>query len=339
MVRVLLTGASGFVGHHVAEHILKTTEWEIVTLDRLARTARNGYDRLRDVDAYDHERVRRFTHDLNQPIGEGLRKEIGPLDYVLHIAAESHVDRSITEPVPFVMNNVASALTMLEYARKLPDLNRFVYFSTDEVYGSAPEGKDYREGDRHNPGNPYAASKSAAESIVRSYANTYGVPAIITNGMNFIGERQDPEKFLPLVIKRALSGEKVYIHGTPDKRKAGSRYYIHARNAGAALVFILQETTETLCNYQADVGVFNVVGEREYDNLAFASLVAMATGNELNYEIVDFHSSRPGHDLRYGLDGTKLRRLGYNPPVTIEDSIKRVVEWSLRDENKHWLGL
>lgn len=338
MKRVLITGASGFLGHHVCEDIIKNTDWEIVTIDRLSHTAKDGFDRLRDVDVYDSKRLFRFTHDLNQPIGDGIIKEIGHIDYVFHIAANSHVDTSIEQPVDFSMNNVKSCLEMLEFARKLPSLEKFIYFSTDEVYGTAPEGVDYAEGDRHNPGNPYSASKSAAEAMCRAYANTYKVPIVITNTMNIIGERQDPEKFLPLVINKVLDDEIVFIHGTPDKTKAGQRHYLHARNIGAALRFIVEKTTELLSPVDAGEGVFNIVGEKEFDNLTFAQTIAQYVGKELKYEIVDFHSARPGHDLRYALDGNKLKSYGFKYPVPVDESIKNIVEWTLKPENKKWLN-
>lgn len=341
MKRVLLTGSCGFVGHHLVEGLLKGTDWEIITVDRLSYSARNGYDRLRDISAYDDKRVFRFQHDLNQPLGEGLRKELGHIDYVLHVAAESHVDRSISSPVPFVLNNVNSTLMLLEFARDKKaegdPVEKFLYFSTDEVYGTAPEGVFYKEGDAHNPGNPYSASKSASEACVAAYANTYGLPCVITNTMNIIGERQDKEKFLPLVINKVLKGEKLLIHADKTKTKAGQRHYLHARNISEALIFILTSTSETLNGHDVTKGRFNIVGEVESDNLEFAQMIARCVGGELDYEMVDFHSSRPGHDMRYALDGSKLSRLGFKYPVTLEQSVKKIVDWSLRPENKRWL--
>lgn len=337
MKRVLVTGASGFLGHHVCEHILKNTDWEIVTIDRLSHTAKNGFDRLRDVQVYDDSRVHSFTHDLNQPIGEGIRKEIGHVDFILHLAANSHVDTSITHPVEFSMNNIQSTLRMLEYAREIEGLEKFLYFSTDEVFGTAPEGVSYKEGDRYNPGNPYSASKAGSEMFVRAYSNTYKVPCVITNTMNIIGERQDPEKFLPLIINKVLDGEMIYIHGTADKTEAGKRHYLHARNIGAALVHILDNTQDLINEVDNTLGMYNIVGDKEFDNLEFARTVGKYVPGELKAEIVDFHSSRPGHDLRYALDGSKLSSTGFIYPVGVEESIKNVVEWTLREENKRWL--
>lgn len=332
---VLLTGASGFVGHHMVEAILKNTDWNIITTDRLSKTTHHGFDRLRDIKAFDDTRVTRYTHDFNQPVGEGLQKEIGHVDYFLHIASASHVDNSIEDPVGFVQNNVNVALHALEYARKIQGLKKFLYFSTDEVYGTAPEGVNYKEGDRYNSGNPYSASKAAAEQICYAYSNTYKIPIVITNGMNILGERQHPEKYLPKIINYVLEGKTLPIHSNAEKTKAGQRHYIHARNVADAVLFILENTDETLDNIDSSKGKFHIVGEREMDNLELAQMVAGFVGKPLKYEMVDFHSQRPGHDLRYSMSGEKLAKLGWKPPVTIEDSIKKIVEWTL--DNDRWL--
>jgi len=142
--------------------------------------------------------------------------------------------------VPFVENNIKSTLHLLEFARRMPKLKNFVYFSTDEVYGSAAEGEAFKEGDPHKPSNPYSASKSAAEMICHSYYNTYGIPLVVMNVMNAFGERQHPEKFIPLCINKISRGEELTIHAYTGAQKAGSRWYIHARNIAAAVLFVLQ---------------------------------------------------------------------------------------------------
>ena len=185
MQKILVTGGAGFIGHHFVEHFLKETDWGIIVFDKL-NYASKGFDRLRDINVFDEKRVKIFTLDLNQPISVGITQEVGKVDYILNLASESHVDLSITEPVPFIENNVHLMLNMLEWARKLEGLKKFVQFSTDEVYGTAEEGINFKEGSRHNPGNPYSASKSAQEAICRAYANTYGLPIIISNSMYFI---------------------------------------------------------------------------------------------------------------------------------------------------------
>jgi len=335
--RILLTGGNGHVGCHLIEHILKNTDWDIVNIDKLSYSS-EGFDRIKDIQAFDNKRVTTYTYDLIHPLSEGLKKEMGvDFDYILHIAAESHVDNSINHPRKFITNNIQSTITMLEFARAVKP-KKFLYFSTDEVYGSAPKDLDYTEGDRHNAGNPYSASKSASEQIVRAYANTYKIPCVITNTMNILGERQHPEKYLPKVINCVLDGKTLPVHSNKDKTKAGTRFYIHARNVSDAVLFVLEKTDELLDNYDASQGTFNIVGEKELDNLELAQMIAKEVGGELKYEMVDFHSQRPGHDLRYALDGNKMKKLGWAPPHTIEKSIKNIVEWSLRDCNKKWLG-
>ena len=336
MKKVILTGANGFVGHHILEHFLKKTDWEIYCLDKLSY-ASSGHDRIRDINVFNDERVKIFTTDLCLSFPEGLIKELGDISYIFHVAAESHVDNSISDPVPFVQNNINSSLHILEYAKSLKNLEKFIYFSTDEVYGSAPVGKNYKEGERFNCGNPYSASKGAAECICQSYANTYGMPIIITNTMNVIGERQHPEKYIPKVVKKVLNGEVVTIHSNKEKTKAGSRFYIHARNIADALLHILNNCDETLDNYDSSKGRFNIVGEKETDNLQLAQLIAKILGKELKYEMVDFHSQRPGHDLRYALDGEKMKSIGWTHPVAFEESLENTINWTL--DRKEWLEI
>ena len=327
-MRILITGGAGFIGHHFCEHILKNTDWEIAILDKL-NYASSGFDRLRDVKVYDSKRVRIFTHDISLPVVDGISKEIGQVDYIVHMGAETHVDKSITDPVPFVVSNVIGTMRMLEYARTVKDLKMFIYFSTDEVFGPAPGNKLYKEWDRYNSGNPYSASKAGGEELCLAWANTYKVPVVVTHCMNVFGERQNVEKFVPKVIKSCLSGDKVTIHSNKEKTKAGVRCYIHARNVAAAVLFIINKG-------RGGTDKFNIVGEKEVDNLQMAMLISKIVGKPLNYEMVDFHSSRPGHDLRYGLDGEKMRSLGWAIPAKFEDSLAKTVNWTLA--NDKWLS-
>lgn len=337
MKRVLLTGASGFVGSHVLRHILANTDWEVVCLvsfqhrgltDRI-RLAVSGYDD-------DYQRVTVLRHDLTAPISIVLADNIGPIDYVINVASESHVDRSIEAPAPFILNNVALMTTMLDYARMM-DIEAFLHVSTDEVYGPAPEGHAHMEWlDVHLPSNPYSASKSAQEAVAYSYWRTYDVPLIITNTMNIVGEMQDPEKFVPMVIRRVLLEQEVPIHASPDGAVIGSRFYLHARNQADGLLFAL--TRQVPSWREADFPAkWHIVGEREVNNLEMAAMVAEFVGKPLKYDLVDFHSSRPGHDLRYALDGGLIRAAGWEAPFSLEDSLRRTVEWTLR--HPEWLNL
>jgi dTDP-glucose 4,6-dehydratase len=329
-MKIIITGGCGFIGHHFVEHIYKNTDWNIIIIDKLSY-ASNGFERMRDTDTINDNRVKIFTSDLILPLSHGLIKEIGTdVDYIVHMAAETHVDNSILDPKLFINNNIQSTVNLLEYARiHLTNLKTFFYFSTDEVFGPALGDTLYKEWDRHKPTNPYSASKSAAEQICVAYENTYKTPLMIVNVMNAFGERQHVEKFIPLCIKKILNNEKIYIHSYPDKKTSGTRFYIHARNIAEAVLFLIKNGT---------IGEkYNISGEREVSNLEIAQLIAksMNKENELNYELIDFHSSRPGHDLRYGLDGTKLFNMGFKLPLNFEESLKKTVEWTL--QNQKWL--
>ena len=329
--KILITGGCGFIGHHVVEHFAKTTDCNIVVIDKLSY-ASLGYDRLRDTGVM--ERVKAFACDLVQPIPEGIIYELGnKIDFIVHMAAETHVDNSIADPVPFIRNNVDSTISILEYTRKLKqqgcDLKAFFYFSTDEVFGPALGSTLFEEWDRHKPTNPYSSSKSAAENICIAYENTYKIPLMIVNVMNAFGERQHPEKFIPKCIRKVMKGEKVHIHSYPDKKRAGTRFYIHARNIAAAVQFLLNN---------GSIGEkYNITGEREVDNLELAQFIAEVCGKPLEYEMVNHHETRPGHDLRYGLDGTKMSKMGWKLPLGFKESLRNTITWTLA--NPQWLNL
>ena len=224
------------------------------------------------------------------------------------------------------MNNVSSTLNMLEFARICkPQL--FIQFSTDEVYGQAKKGEYHKEWDAIKPSNPYSASKAGQEALVIAYWRTYGVPVIITNTMNIYGQYQDKEKFVPLVIDKIMKGEVVFIHGYPDKKEAGTRFYLHARNIASAIQFIVENVEPKLYPEIDRPERFNVVGEVELDNLTLAQKIATILGKELKYEITDAHSTRPGHDVRYALDGQKLKNYGFSYPVSFEESLEATVKW------------
>jgi dTDP-glucose 4,6-dehydratase len=261
-------------------------------------------------------------------------ERIGPVDYIWNLASESHVDRSITDPRPFIENNVRLAITMLEYAR-LARPEVFIQVSTDEVYGPAPEGVDFPEWSPIVPSNPYSASKAAQEAIAISYWRTYSVPLIITNTMNLIGERQDTEKFIPSTIAKVHADKIVTVHG--NEQEIGSRFYIHARNHADALLFLTNAVKPALFDRDTvdKPDRFNVRGEREVNNLEMAEMIADILGKKLKYQFLDFHRERPGHDPRYALDDKKLRDLGWTPPLPLFESLERTVSWTLR--NPEWL--
>jgi dTDP-glucose 4,6-dehydratase len=348
--RVLLTGAGGFAGAHCLEHLLASTSWHVVCTDSFRHKGKT--DRIAEVlDGHDDwaGRVTVVTHDLTAPFSTQLIRRIGPVDYVLAYAAESHVDRSITDPVPFIRNNVLVALSTLEYAR-LTRPEAVVLISTDEVYGPEVGGIPHPEWAPILPSNPYSASKAAAESAAIGYWRTYGVPVQIVNCMNLVGERQDPEKFVPKVIGACLRGEEVPIHGRPGN--IGTRHYLHARNLADGVVFLLQHQPPALfpahapadqigLTARADVRTadrpdrYNIASADRIDNLTLAKMIAEMTGRDLRYRLEDFHSTRPGHDPHYGLDPGKIGALGWKPPVPFEESLRRTVQWSLA--HPEWL--
>lgn len=333
MKRVLLTGASGFFGSHLLRHLLINTDWEFVC--PCSWQHKGTPERIDNaLVGIDKNRVKVITHDLTAPFTEITKKRIGNIDYILNIASNSHVNRSIDNPSEFIIGNTLLAFNMLELARELkPEV--FLQFSTDEVYGVAPEGVNHKEWSTIIPSNPYSASKAAQEAIAISYWRTYGVPVIITNTMNLFGETQDPEKYTAKLIKKIYDGEEVTVHGSENN--IGSRFYLHARNGADAVFFILKNLPPKMYNEGENLvpDRYNIVGDIEMNNLDLAKLVANILGKDLKYKLVDFHLGRPGHDRRYALDGSKLKELGWSAPMNFEESLKKSIEWTLK--NKQWL--
>ena len=344
-MRVLLTGAGGFVGHHTLAHFLKTTNWEIVATDSFRHFGTSA--RIRAVFEElpkERSRVIVITHDLSTPIDPVTAHQIGDIDVIVNMASDSHVDRSITDPRPFVENNVALALTMLEYARTLPNLKTFIQIGTDEVYGPAPIGTNHPEWSPQVPSNPYSASKSAQEALAISYWRTFNIPIVLTNTMNIIGERQDVEKFVPLIVRSLKNSVPVTVHATKNAKewKSGSRFYLHARNQADALRFLISKFIDTPHKYTDGLEKpprFNVRGEKEIENDELVLLIAKILGLKLEInslvEYVNVEGTRPGHDLRYALDGSLLKSLGWEPPVQFEDSLERTVNWTIN--NSEWI--
>ena len=343
MKNVLITGGAGFIAHHLISYLLKNTDWNIVSLDRLDYSGNlNRLDNiLSDLSNEQKSRVKIVYHDLKSEINPWLKKELGSVDIILHLAAGSHVDRSIDYPMEFVLDNVVGTANILEYARQIDEskkLERFVYFSTDEVFGPAPQGIDYKENDRYNSTNPYSATKAGGEELAVAYENTYKLPIYITHTMNVFGERQHPEKFIPMCIKKIRDGDIVTIHSDKSKKIPGSRHYIHANDVAQAIHFLLTLDTDFTSDYGgAKCPKFNIVGSEEINNLELAQIIADSQGKKLKYKMVDFHSSRPGHDLRYSLSGEKMKKLGWTPSIKLTERIKQVVDWSLK--NGSWIEL
>ena len=335
MKRLLLTGAAGFVGHHTLAHLLKTTDWEVVVTDSFRHFGTSS--RLRAVfeELPQHRnRVKEVTHDLSAPIDRVTASEIGQVNYIINMASNSHVDRSISDPRPFVENNVALQLTMLEFARTLTDLEVFLHISTDEVYGPAPIGQDHDEWSEIVPSNPYSASKAAQEALAISYWRTYGINISIVNSTNIIGEAQNIEKFLPKVISRILSSGIINIDTDLDGNM-GSRKYVYARDMVSAIWLIINNATNEKTNTGRDLPArFHISGSAEISNQMLVNLVGQALKVEPKIQLGV--SPRFGYDLRYELDSSKIRALGWEENLKIENSIEAICKWTLA--NQEWLS-
>lgn len=336
MTKVLLTGVSGSIGSHFLAHIMHNTDWDVVGVasfrhkgwtDRIVEVTKNHTDWL--------PRINILTHDLVGPFSELTKKKLGKIDYIINLAALSDVEASIYDPVTFIQNNVWSTLHLLEYAREVKP-KTFVMFSTDEVFGPTDGKSFYKEWDSLVPSNPYAASKACQEVIATAYWRTYGVPVVITHTMNNFAEMQQGSKF-PVMIQKAIErGEEITIHGESNG-EIGSRSYIHSRNVADAVLFILKNTKPTLHQPLAidKPDCYNIAGDKQLTNLELAQTIARLMGKELKYRIVDSHSARPGHDPHYGLDDSKLKALGWSPPVSFEESLKNTIDW--QTEHNEWI--
>ncbi|MGC5565350.1 dTDP-glucose 4,6-dehydratase [Streptomyces sp. FR-108] len=329
--RVLLTGAMGFVGSHMLHRLLESTDYEIVCPVTLRHHGNS--DRIADLLLTRPEwrqRVTTFLLDLACPIP--ATTPVGPVDYVLNIASESHVDRSIADPVPFVRNNVELILNVLEYARHAqPEL--VLHMGTDEEYGPAYGDYKHVEWDAVIPSNPYSASKAAQSALCTAYWRTYDLPVVLTRTMNLISPGQSAEKFVPMVIRKILAGETVTVHASPDG-VPGSRHWIDARDFAEAWLHLMGRPA-TRYPDGTEPDMWHIVGE-ERSNLEVAQTLAGILGKPLKYELVSFHESRPGHDLRYALDGSKLTQAGWKPRRPLEETLTDIVDWYI--DRPVWLA-
>lgn len=320
--RVLLTGGCGFIGSNLIRRLLECW-WgaEIVCLDRIDDAASLG--KLSPLVEEYGDRLRILWHDLRAPINATSLGLSGEFDYILHLAAGSHVDRSVREPLGFLMDNCMGTAHVLEYAREHLDPNgKCLIFSTDEVVGAAPEGVEFTEQAPMNALNPYAAAKAAGEVLAPAWANTYGLPIVVTRCTNVYGPAQHPEKFIPLCIRKIQNDETIQIHAKGGK--SSSRYYVHVDDVSDAVMTVLRQGGVI---GSVDTGRYNIAGAEEYDNLEVAKLVAQMLGRELRYELVDFVPNRPRHDMRYGLSGDRLHALGWKPRIGLVEGLERTVEW------------
>jgi dTDP-glucose 4,6-dehydratase len=345
MINVLVTGGAGFIGHHMIRRLLKEPGYNIVSLDRLdfAGNLNRLADLAQEFPAETMRRLKIIFHDLRAEINPQLAAQIGPIDYIVHLAAGSHVTRSIENPMRFVQDNVVGTVNLLDYARhNLPNLKKFINFGTDEVFGHAPEGVNYTEYDRYNSRSPYSASKAGAEEMCVAYENTFKMPIYCTHTMNVFGERQNPEKFIGIIMRKVLAGEEVTIHGDEETgTRSGMRHWIHAADVADATMFIM-DLPHGEFELPADFGghqcpKFNIAGPVEMSNLEVAQRVASIMGRELRYKMVGFDKQRPGHDFRYSLSGDYMKSLGWVPKYDFDTRLEQMINWTLR--NDRWLKL
>jgi dTDP-glucose 4,6-dehydratase len=324
--RVLLTGAGGAIGIHVLRYLIEHTEWDVVCLDSFRH--KGYFDRITEFFPEGHPRIQMVVHDLVAPLTERQIRTIGRIDYVLNLAARSDVQASIEDPISFVKNNTDLMLNVLEYARAAKP-RVFLHFSTDEVYGPAPKDSGgHKEWDAIIPSNPYSASKACQEALAIAWWRSYNVPLILTNTMNNFGETQAPSKFPSMIQKKLQSAERIPVH-TASNGEVGTRYYIHSRETASAILFILLNVEPTLHRYgNIDMPVrLNIVGEKQVSNLDMVETIAGLMGKVPAVEMVNYHENNPGHDIHYGLNGDKLKSLGWTPRESFEDGMKRTIEW------------
>ena len=329
---ILITGGAGFIGSHVVELMVKKyPEYHIVTLDKL--TYAGSLDNIAAVaDAKNHTFIEGDITDAELVADIFLRYNI---DGVMHLAAESHVDRSISAPMVFAHNNILGTITLLEAARKAWSGNyegkRFHHISTDEVYGalSLEEGK-FSEETRYNPHSPYSASKASSDHFVRAYHDTYGLPTVITNCSNNYGERQYPEKLIPLFVDNILNRRALPVYGTGKNIRDWLYVGDHAR--ALDIVFHRAESGQT----------YNIGGNNEWTNIDLVKELIRVVDSELgnpegySLELITYVEDRAGHDLRYAIDTSKIEReLGWRAETSFEEGLRRCVRWYLN--TREWI--
>jgi dTDP-glucose 4,6-dehydratase len=315
MIKVLVTGGAGFIGSNFVRHALAThPDWRVTTLDKLTYAGR--LENLQGV--IDDPRHTFVKGDVADPaIAAPLVEDA---DIVVHFAAETHVDRSIMSAGEFITTDVYGTFVLLEAARRAPRLRRFVQISTDEVYGSVPQGAS-RETDELRPRNPYAASKAGADRLAYSYWATYELPIIITRASNNYGPHQFPEKVIPLFITNAIDDEPVPLYGDG----LNERDWLHVRDHCRAL--------DLLIGAGASGEVYNVGGGNHVRNLDLTTRILRLVGRPAS--LIQHVADRQGHDRRYALDTGKLEQLGWRPEVPFEDGLAATVEW-YRDNEWWW---
>lgn len=332
MKKILITGGAGFIGSHVVRRfVTQYPETEIVNLDAL--TYAGNLNNLTDIeDAPNYTFVKgditdsTFINDLFQE---------HRFEGVIHLAAESHVDRSITDPVSFVMTNVVGTVNLLNAFKELWKGNfinkRFYHVSTDEVYGSLGETGLFTENTSYDPNSPYSASKASSDHFVRAYGETYGMPYVISNCSNNYGPHHFPEKLIPLFINNIINNKPLPVYG--DGNYTRDWLYVIDHAIAIDLAFHQGENAAT----------YNIGGFNEWKNIDLVKLLCQIMDKKLgramgaSEQLITYVTDRPGHDLRYAIDASKINsELGWKPSVTFEQGLEKTIDWYL--QNEEWLA-
>ncbi|MHC5309957.1 dTDP-glucose 4,6-dehydratase [Myroides sp. LJL116] len=331
MNNILITGGAGFIGSHVVRHFVKTYEnYHIYNLDAL--TYAGNLENLKDVESFPNYTF--IKGDIRDMVFLEELFHKYSFDAVIHLAAESHVDRSIEDPLAFVTTNVIGTVNLLQVCKQIwgSDFKDklFYHISTDEVYGSLPEEGFFMETTSYDPNSPYSASKASSDHFVRAYAHTYGLPVVISNCSNNYGPFQFPEKLIPLTIHNILKQKTIPIYGNGKN----IRDWLYVQDHALAIDCIF---------HQGKVGqTYNVGGLNQWTNIDLVKQIILEMDQRLgnkeghSLSLLKFVSDRPGHDMRYAIDASKLQsELKWSPSVSFEQGLSKTIEWYLN--NQDWL--